>query len=105
VLSPGFPGKGCVIAALGSDIVRQPKRVRDAFTGGLKDSLAFLAGFVPAPDASHRSEHAIVARSCMARALILARAVNDEALSRRILETAAKPLNRSRKRRSAFRRS
>src|SRR5262245_12142688 len=37
------PGEGCVIAALGADIARQPKPIRRAFTRGLKDSLALLA--------------------------------------------------------------
>ena len=36
-------GRGCVIAALGSEIARQPRRVRDSFTREFKNSLDFLA--------------------------------------------------------------
>jgi TetR/AcrR family transcriptional repressor of nem operon len=88
------PGNGCVIAALGPDIARQPKRVRDAFTRGLKGSLALLAELVPGHTDSRRYEEATATLSCMAGALILARAVNDERLSRRILEAAAHRVNR-----------
>src|SRR5208337_4083718 len=34
-----FAGKGCVVAALGSEIGRQPDRVREAFTEELKEAL------------------------------------------------------------------
>jgi TetR/AcrR family transcriptional repressor of nem operon len=33
------PGRGCLLAALGSDVVRQPRSVRRAFTEGLRDPL------------------------------------------------------------------
>src|SRR5229473_1247839 len=36
-------GRGCVVAALGSEIARQPRAVRDAFTREFKHSLEFLA--------------------------------------------------------------
>jgi TetR/AcrR family transcriptional regulator, transcriptional repressor for nem operon len=97
-LGPGHRdsrGKGCVIAALGPDIARQPKRVRVAFTVGLKQSLALLADLAPGRDAERRYDDAIAALSCMAGALILARAVDEEAFSRRILLTAARRLNRA----------
>ncbi len=89
------PGRGCVIAALGPDIARQPKKVRAAFTAGLKQSLTLLADLVPGRDRERRYDDAIAALSCMAGALILARAVAEEALSRRILETTAKRLSRA----------
>jgi len=83
-------GQGCVVAALGSEIARQPQSVRDAFTEELKDALEFLAGVMPGDDPSRRYEDAIAAFAGMAGALILARAVNDETLSERILHTTAK---------------
>ena len=85
-----FAGKGCVVAALGSEIARQPHRVRDAFTAELKEALEFLAGVMPEKDHSRRYDEAIAAFASMTGALILARAVNDEKLSNRILETTAK---------------
>src|SRR5208282_5716516 len=44
------PGHGCVIAALGADIARQPKAVRQAFTKALKGALDVIAGLMPAKD-------------------------------------------------------
>ena len=35
---------GCVVAALGTDIARQPRRVRQAFTREIKNELEYLAG-------------------------------------------------------------
>ncbi len=83
-------GQGCVVAALGSEIARQPQSVRDAFTEELKDALEFLAGVMPGDDPSRRYEDVIAAFAGMAGALILARAVNDKTLSERILHTTAK---------------
>ncbi len=84
------PGRGCLVAALSSDIARQPEVVREAFTKELKSVLEFLTDLMPGDAPSRRYEDAVAAFACMVGALILARAVNDESLSRRILKTAAK---------------
>lgn len=84
------PGQGCVVAALGTDIPRQPQAVRQAFTKQLREVLEFLTGLMPDNSPSHRYEDAIAAFACMAGALILARAVRDDTLSELILKTAAK---------------
>jgi TetR/AcrR family transcriptional repressor of nem operon len=156
-------GRGCVIAALGSEVARQPQTVRDALTAELKHAVEFLAALMPADqppprapdqsprraqgepgpslsntaskadsahryalgehapsprhdalqadssrqrapgehapsprhdasnaDSSRRYDDALMAFASMAGALILARAVSDDALSDRILKTAAK---------------
>ena len=83
-------GQGCVVAALGSEIARQPQSVRAAFTEELKDALEFLAGLMPGDDPARRYEDAIAAFAGMAGALMLARAVNDDALSEQILHTTAR---------------
>jgi hypothetical protein len=49
--------------------------VRNAFTRGLKDSLALLGDLGSEGDTRNREANAIVALSSMAGALILARAV------------------------------
>ena len=85
-------GTGCAVAALGSDLARQPKQVRDAFTEKLEETLESLAQLVPARTASRRYDKAIRLFSAMLGALILSRAVDDKALSRRILETVADEL-------------
>jgi TetR/AcrR family transcriptional repressor of nem operon len=84
------PGQGCIIAALGADIARQPPRVREAFTKELQEAVELLAQLIPSDNPSHRSDDAIAALSSMVGALILARAVNDEPLSNRILKATAK---------------
>ena len=83
-------GAGCVVAALGSEIAKQPERVRDAFTAELVKALDFIAGLMPRTSRSRSYEDAIAAFAIMAGALILARAVSDEHLSNRILEATAK---------------
>jgi len=99
------PGTGCVVAALGTDIARQPRRVREAFTREIKDDLEFLSQLMPNVDHSRSYEDAIVAFASMAGALILARAVNDEQLSDLILKSTAKRVTKRGKLRAASRRS
>jgi TetR/AcrR family transcriptional regulator, transcriptional repressor for nem operon len=83
------PGNGCLVAALSGDIARQPRMVRQAFTRELKDVFEFLAELMPEVSPSRRYGDAVAAYACMVGAVILARAVSDEALSNRILKTAA----------------
>jgi TetR/AcrR family transcriptional repressor of nem operon len=83
-------GRGCLVAALGSEIAKQPEGVRDAFTMELEEGLDFLAGLMPGTGDAHSYDDAIAAFASMAGALILARAVSDERLSNRILEAMAK---------------
>jgi TetR/AcrR family transcriptional repressor of nem operon len=85
-------GQGCVVAALGAEIARQPQSVREAFTEEFKAALAFLAGVMPGEDPTRRYEDAIAAFAAMAGALTLARAVSDATLSDLILKTTAKRL-------------
>jgi TetR/AcrR family transcriptional regulator, transcriptional repressor for nem operon len=82
--------RGCVLAALGTDIPRQPRAVRQAFTVAVKGAFDLMAGWMPDRAASSRRQNAIAAFSAMVGALILARAVSDEALSREILAVSAK---------------
>lgn len=100
------PGQGCLVAALSGDIARQPEAVREAFTGELKGALALLAGLMAKRTASSRYDDAIAVFACMVGAVTLARAVNDETLSRRMLKAAAKRVGRvSKVRRPVRRRS
>jgi TetR/AcrR family transcriptional repressor of nem operon len=78
------------MAALGSEIARQPELVRDTFTAEFKDLTELLAGVMPRTGRSRSYDDAIVAFASMAGALILARAVSDETLSNRILKATAR---------------
>ena len=88
------PGQGCVVAALGSEIARQPASVRNVFTEELQAGLAFLAELMPEDTPSRKFEDAIAVFAGMVGALILARAVNDETLSKRILQATAERITR-----------
>ena len=99
------PGQGCVVAALGSEIARQPPSVREAFTKELKDALEFLAELMPEDTPSSQYEDAIAVFTGMVGALILARAVNDETLSKRILHATAERITRQPKVRTPARRA
>src|SRR5918996_31531 len=83
------PGHGCLIAALGSDIVRQPRSVRRAFTEGLRAAVEELRTLLPGRSAPARREKALATWAGLVGALILARAVDDRKLSDEILEAAA----------------
>ncbi|HYL57430.1 MAG TPA: TetR family transcriptional regulator [Candidatus Acidoferrales bacterium] len=97
-------GRGCVVAALGSEIARQSPSVRDAFTTELKKALKFISRVTPARDTSRAYDDAIAAFVSMAGALILARAVSDRTLSNRILKsTAERVIRRSRSKRESSR--
>jgi TetR/AcrR family transcriptional repressor of nem operon len=78
---------GCGLAALGSDAAREGKGVRRAITGYVKARIEALGGFFGGTTASKR-KHAIAAVSGMIGALMLARAVDDPALSKEILAAA-----------------
>jgi TetR/AcrR family transcriptional regulator, transcriptional repressor for nem operon len=87
-------GQGCVVAALGSEIARQPRPVRDSFTREFKNSLEFLTRLMREDDPSCNKEDAIAAFVSMVGAIILARAVNDESLSNQILKSTVKRVTR-----------
>ena len=84
------PGRGCVLAALGAEVARQPTSIRRVFTRALKGAFNELAALMPGPGSSQRSEQAIATFSCMVGALVLARAVNDNKLSESIMKSAAR---------------
>jgi TetR/AcrR family transcriptional repressor of nem operon len=89
------PGHGCFFAAVGSDVHRQPRPVRRAFTDGVRKRLAVIGHLVPGRSAAGRRRKAIATLSGLVGALVLARAVDDPALSDEILAAAAASLERS----------
>jgi TetR/AcrR family transcriptional repressor of nem operon len=91
------PGSGCVVAALGGEISRQPDAVRDAFTDEFTRASEFLAELVSSDDSSITRDDALASFASMAGGLMLARAVNDPALSDRILKATSAWINRKSK--------
>jgi TetR/AcrR family transcriptional repressor of nem operon len=89
------PGRGCLFAALGSDVTRQPPSVRRAFTEGLQLRIDALRRLMPGRSAARRRRQALATTAGLVGALILSRAVDDSKLSAEILEAAAASLGRS----------
>jgi TetR/AcrR family transcriptional repressor of nem operon len=85
------PEQGCVLAALGTDGVRQPPRVRRAFA---EVALGFLRlterKLHPGGKADTLSDEALARAAMMVGAVVLGRLVRDEALAERILAAARK---------------
>jgi TetR/AcrR family transcriptional regulator, transcriptional repressor for nem operon len=82
-------GHGCLLAALGSDVARQPRSVRRAFTEGCRLRLEALQKLLPGRSAAARREKAVATMAGLVGALVLSRAVDDPKLSTEILEVAS----------------
>jgi TetR/AcrR family transcriptional repressor of nem operon len=78
-------GDGCALAALGSDVAREPLAVRAAFTAVLRNRLDILAGMLPGRNKAAQQRKALATLAGVVGALTLARAVADPALSNEIL--------------------
>src|SRR5262249_34205817 len=80
------PELGCAIPAMGSEIARESPQVREAFTAGLERYAGQLAEVLPGPEHGHaRRADVLQLLAGMAGAVLVARAVDDAALSDRIL--------------------
>lgn len=83
---------GCPLAALGSETPRQAPEVRRATTVYIKEMIDLLARQSPDWGQSGAHERALVTISTMVGALLLARAVDEPALSDRLRDAALKHL-------------
>jgi TetR/AcrR family transcriptional repressor of nem operon len=81
-------GGGCVLAALGADVVRQPGCVRRAFTDGIRSTVAMLSMIARGPSNAAQREKALTTLAGLVGALTLARAADDRSLSDEILSAA-----------------
>jgi TetR/AcrR family transcriptional repressor of nem operon len=87
-------GHGCLFAALGSEVGRQPRSVRHGFTKGLHLRIDALARLLTGRSAARRRK-ALATMAGLVGALILSRAVDDPRLSDEILEATAASLGRT----------
>ena len=78
---------GCPVAALGSEMPRQAPEVRRAATRRIKEMVEVVTRQLPSREQDVRAQ-AWLAMSTMVGALIMARAVDEPALSDEILEAA-----------------
>ncbi len=91
------PDKGCAFAALSGDAARCGKPVRSAFAAGLEPLIDVIARAIPTHAVPVRSKavrrrKAVAAVAALVGAVILARAVDDPALSDEILTAARQEL-------------
>src|SRR5207248_2973848 len=80
------PGAGCVLAALGPDVSRQGTAVRRAVTDHVRSAVQLLAELVPGRARAARRQKAIATYATLVGAMVMARAVDDRALSQEILD-------------------
>lgn len=78
---------GCVIPALAADVARGPAGVRRAFTEALSGYIEQLAATLP-DGREHPEDDALALAAGMAGAVLLARAVDEPELARRILSAS-----------------
>jgi TetR/AcrR family transcriptional regulator, transcriptional repressor for nem operon len=90
------PGRGCAIAALGSDIFRCGDETREAFTEGVAELIAVIAALQPRGKLEARRERAMTTLASMLGAVIIARGVTDPALRQSLLEAMRRRLLGSR---------
>lgn len=83
---------GCPISALGSEMPRQSPEVRRAATLRIKEMIDLVARQMPDWGQSSAHERALVTVSMMVGTLILARAVDDSALSDALCNATLKSL-------------
>lgn len=86
------PGGGCAIAAIGPEAARQSGTVREAFTRGIRGFATRLTALMPRRSGLPPEDAALATVAGLVGALILARAVDDPALSDRILDATARSL-------------
>jgi TetR/AcrR family transcriptional regulator, transcriptional repressor for nem operon len=86
------PGHGCAFAALSAEAARCGKPVRSAFASGLEGLIEIITKAVPGRSKSGRRRKAVAAVAELVGALMLARAVDDPALSNEILDAAKQEL-------------
>jgi TetR/AcrR family transcriptional regulator, transcriptional repressor for nem operon len=81
-------GDGCVVAALGGEMVRQGAPVRRRLTEHVQEQIGKIAGWIAGRSARARREQAIATLAGLTGALMLSRAVDDPVLSDEILAAA-----------------
>ena len=84
------PGMGCPLAALANDVAREPRGgpVRARFTQGVERMASILAGLTPRAAKERRRQRSLATLSTIVGAVVLARAVDDEALAAELIEAA-----------------
>jgi TetR/AcrR family transcriptional repressor of nem operon len=86
------PGGGCSVTALGADIARLGPKARHVLTDGASGQMAVLQKLMPGKDEAEKRQQALAKYAAMVGALVLSRAVDDDALSLEILNAVQQSL-------------
>jgi TetR/AcrR family transcriptional repressor of nem operon len=81
------PETGCLFAALGSELGRQPTSVREAVTEGQQQLFDLLARIVPGRTKAERKKKAIAVCASMIGGMVLARGISDPKMRQQILDS------------------
>ncbi len=79
------PGGGCAVAALGCEVPRQGDVMRGAFTDGLRRMVERLKRLLGPKPRRQQEDEALAIAATLVGGMVLARAVDDDELSDRIL--------------------
>jgi len=85
-------GRGCTVAALGSDMFRCAEPTREAFTKGVAELIAIMAQIQPKKTVAARRAAAMTNFAAMLGAVVLARGVSDPKLRRELLDSMRRRL-------------
>lgn len=88
-------GNGCPIPSLGADVARCGGAASASFTDGVKDLLNALMLHMPSGSEAEKSAKALQILVSIAGATLIARAVDDQALSEHVLQTVNTTLSAS----------
>jgi TetR/AcrR family transcriptional regulator, transcriptional repressor for nem operon len=86
------PGEGCLFAALGSDVARGGDEIRGCFGDGVSATLATIEQMLPGQASVETRRTAIAVLAELVGAMVLARSVGDDALSKEILTAVSDEL-------------
>ena len=93
-------GRGCPLAALGSEIARQGSVARHTVTEELKPFISYLSEIVQGRSASLRRERAIALYASLVGAVVIARVVDDLEFSNEALHAVANAIHGRRTKRN-----
>jgi TetR/AcrR family transcriptional repressor of nem operon len=89
-------GRGCTMAAIGSEIARQGSVVRRSVTDELRPFLDYLSGIVNGGSSTLRRQKALATYASMVGALVVSRSVDDIGLSNEVLAAVAATIHGNR---------
>ncbi|MFJ2356826.1 TetR/AcrR family transcriptional regulator [Pseudomonas fluorescens] len=85
------PEVGCPVAALAADVSRQGPMIKSMFTRRVKAQLSALGKLYPDSTPQERRSNAIKLLTRLAGTILIARAIDDPALTHELLATARQP--------------